>query len=89
MDSFQTSPANFYAQERRRRRWAQGAHGLQGYAEFLNGYGDGEETGALVGAGAAALNDATGSPAWRSIGIGVATGVITFLANHWLGKMLK
>jgi len=81
--------ALFYDAQRRRRRWAQGNRGLQGYAEFLGGASD-AEVGALVGAGTAAMSDSAGpSSAWRSIGIGVATGALTFLLNRYLERLFK
>ncbi len=82
-------PSQNYSMARRRRRWAQGNRGLEGYSAFLSGMGDGEELGAIVGSETAAFSDAGGSSMWRSIGIGVATGALTFLVNHWLGKVLK
>lgn len=78
-----------YDMERRRRRWAQSNRGLSGYAAFLSGMGDGEEIGAVVGAETGAFSDASGSSPLRSIAIGVATGALTFMVNHWLGKMFK
>lgn len=79
-----------YDSRRRRRRWATGPQGLQGYAAFLAGDpGDpSAQVGAIVGAEEAAYLDQSGSSPWRSIMIGVATGAATFLVNRWLGKVL-
>jgi hypothetical protein len=53
----------------------------------MDGYfTNGPEVGALVGAETSA---SFGDVALRSITISVATGVLTFLINHWLEKMLK
>lgn len=84
-----------YMQHRRARAWAAGRHGLNGYAQFLAGYGDASSDataslaiGSVVGAETAELDSMGGDPAWRAIAIGVSTGVLTFLLNRWLGKVL-
>lgn len=66
---------------------------MQGYAAFLASggmYGDDSiaDVSAVIGAEAAAIDSTAGDMAWRSITIGVTTGVLTFLLNRWLGKVL-
>lgn len=78
-----------YSQERRRRRWSmESPRGLQGYASYL---GDASaDLSAIVGADVAEVESSDGgAPVWKAICIGVATGAITFLVNHWLAKVLK
>lgn len=66
----------FYQRPRRRRL---------SYQEYLAGGAD-----EVIAAEVAASSDSSGgSSAWRSIGIGVATGVLTLLVNRWLGQLLK
>lgn len=83
-----------YVAMRRRRRWAMGGRqGLQGYAAYLmgadaGGADAGAETSAIMGAEIGAYED-QGNSALRSIAIGAATGVVTFLLNRWLSKVLK
>jgi hypothetical protein len=81
--------ARYYDQMRRRRRWSlNGRNGLQGYSAYLAGAGD--DIGSLVGATTAAYesDSSPGASASRVIFIGVATGVLTFLVNRLLGKVL-
>ena len=69
---------------------AAGRRGLHGYAQFLAGYGDDStvDVSAVVGAGAASMDASMGDTATRAIVVGVTTGVLTFLLNRWLGKVL-
>jgi hypothetical protein len=88
-----TTSANYYVTERRRRRWEMGHRGLAGYAQFLaggmGGMGDGSAAAtAIIGAETAAMDSSSGDAASRAIFIGVTTGVLTFLLNRWLGKVL-
>lgn len=85
---FQDS-ARFYSQMRRQRQWAnRGNQGLQGYAEFLSGYGE-DTFSPVLGAETAAMDDEAGVPVWQSIAIGVTTAALSFLVNRWLSKVLK
>lgn len=68
-----SNSALFYDQTRRRRA-------RQSYQDYLAG--DVEDiAGSEVAASAAAANSM-----WRSVGIGVATGVLTLIVNHWVEK---
>jgi hypothetical protein len=82
--------ANFYDQYRRRRRWSLNSrNGMQGYAAYLSGFGEGgDEISPLVGAATAAYEADGRSDVARAVYIGVATGVLTFLVNRFLGKVL-
>jgi len=78
----------FYDQRRRRRRWSiRDRNSFEGYAAYLAG--DVDEIAPIIGAGTAAIESDTGSPASRAIFIGVATSVLAFLVNRWLGKVLE
>lgn len=82
MDAF--GPYDNYRQ--RRRRWATGQQGLQGYAEYLAG-GSPE----IIAAETAAFESGSllDHPVIRPIFIGVLTGACTFIVNRWLGKVFK
>lgn len=57
------------------------------YQAYLAGLTD-PELGAIVGGDVAAMSDSTSS-AWRSIGIGVATGALTFLVTKLLESFFE
>ncbi len=85
-----------YDQMRRGRRarmsWSvNNPNGLQGYAGYLAGYGDSTADVSSIVAGEVAgeMDSASGDAVLRAIGVGVATGVITFLLNRWLEGMFK
>lgn len=84
------SSSRYYDSTRRRRSWSMnGRQGLQGYAQFVLG-DTASDTATIAGAETAAFDQVgSGSSAARSIAIGVATGALTFLINHWLAKVLK
>ena len=85
------SSSRYYVNMRRRRSWSMnGPRGLEGYAQFVLGDTASADTATIAGAEAAAFDQVGGgSSVARSIAIGVATGALTFLINHWLGKVLK
>lgn len=86
-----------YDHMRRRRvrmSWSMnGQQGLNGYAQYLAGYGDdatAASVSSMIGAETAGeMDSASGDGTIRAITVGVATGVLTFLINHWLQKTLK
>lgn len=75
MSVFFADSAQFYSQERRRR--------ARSYQAYLAG--DADDVGAIVGAETAAFSE---GGAWRSIGVGVATGALTYLATRILESLL-
>lgn len=83
-----------YMQQRRRRTWQEHAQerALAHYvSSSMSGYGDtiiDPAISSIVGAEVAAEDSSGGAGPFNSIAVGVATGVLTFLLNRWLGKVL-
>lgn len=81
-----------YDMMRRRRAWSMtSAQGLHGYAQHLAGYGDATADVSSIVAGEVAgeMDSSSGDATLRAIGVGVATGVITFLLNRYLERLFK